>query len=94
MDMFCVLRNSDTRTGVPLYICNAPGPNSPHNQQPLFILMGKESAELIGEDITRVDREWHILFFVKENLPGRLHKGHTGSLMVKIGSPNPVLLAT
>ena len=57
MDMFCVLRNSDTRTGVPLYICNAPGPDSPHNQQPLFILMGKESAEIMGEDIKRVDRK-------------------------------------
>ena len=66
--MFCVLKISDTRTGVPFYICNAP--DSPHNQRPLFILMGKESAEIIGDDIKRIDRERHALcegFILRES---------------------------
>ena len=37
------------------YIYDAP--DSPHNQRPLFIVMGKESTEIIAEDIKRVDRE-------------------------------------
>ena len=68
MYMLCVLKISDTRTGVPLYICNAP--DSPHNQRPLFILMGKESAEIIGDDIKRIDRERHALregFILRES---------------------------
>ena len=36
------------------YIYDAP--DSPYNQQPLFIIMGKESTEIIAEDIKRVDR--------------------------------------
>ena len=37
------------------YIYDAP--DSPHNQRPQFIIMGKESTEIIAEDIKRVDRE-------------------------------------
>ena len=45
------------------YIYDAP--DSPHNQRPQFIIMGKESTEIIAEVIKRVDRERQALHYVR-----------------------------